>query len=353
MSLYAVILAGGKGERFWPKSKRKRPKQLIRLISDKTMIEETFSRITRLIPKERVIIVATADIKDSIQSMFPWATADNLLVEPFPKNTAPAIGYVATKLAARDKDATMVVLPSDHYIPEVDKFLDTVKLATTIAKKGYLVTFGIVPSRPETGYGYIEVGELIDKSIYKVRSFKEKPNQKEAQRFLREKRFLWNSGMFVWQVDKILEELKIHMRELYDKLMKFKEAIGTEREDESLLNLYEEAPKTSIDYGVMERAKNVAVVKATFKWDDVGSWLALERVMKKDATGNVGIGEYVALDTKDSIIVSDDGIIATVGVKDTIIIKDENVVLVCNKGRAQDIKKLVQMLQEEKMNKYL
>jgi len=317
------------------------------------MIEETFSRVTRLVPKERVIIVATADIKDSIQNIFSWATDDNLLFEPFPKNTAPAIGYVATKLAVRDKDAIMVVLPSDHYIPEVDKFLNTVKLATTIAKKGYLVTFGIVPSRPETGYGYIEVGELIDKSVYRAKSFKEKPNQKEAQRFLREKRFLWNSGMFVWQVNKILGEIKIHIPELYDKLMRFKETIGTDKENESLLNLYEEAPKTSIDYGVMERAKNVAVVKASFKWDDVGSWLALERVMKKDDAGNIGIGEHIALDTKDSIIVSDDGIIAALGVKDAIIIKDGNVVLVCDKGRAQDIKKLVQTLEEKKMNKYL
>jgi len=353
MSVYAVILAGGKGERFWPKSKRKRPKQLIRLISDKTMIEETFSRISRFVPKERVIIVATTDIKDSIQNMFSWATDDNLLLEPFPKNTAPAIGYVATKLTVRDKDAIMLVLPSDHYIPEVDKFLNTVDLAIAIAKKGYLVTFGIVPARPETGYGYIEVGELIDKSVYRVKNFKEKPNQKEAQRFLREKRFLWNSGMFVWQVDRILEEIKIHMPELYDKLVRFKETIGTEKENESLLNLYEEAPKTSIDYGVMERAKNVAVVKASFKWDDVGSWLALERVIKKDNAGNIGIGEYIALDTKDSIIVSDNGIIATLGVKDAVIIKDENIVLVCDKRRTQDIRKLVQMLREKKKNKYL
>jgi len=275
------------------------------------------------------------------------------LFEPFPKNTAPAIGYVAAKLSVRDKDAIMLVLPSDHYIPEVDKFLNMVELATTIVKKGYLVTFGIVPTRPETGYGYIEVGELIDKSVYRAKSFKEKPNQKEAQRFLREKRFLWNSGMFVWQVNKILEEIKIHMPKLYDNLMRFKEAIGTDKENENLLNLYEEAPKTSIDYGVMERAKDVAVVKASFKWDDVGSWLALERVMKKDNAGNIGVGEYIALDTKDSIIVSDDGIIATLGVKDAVIIKDENSVLVCDKGRTQDIKKLVQTLEEKKKNKYL
>jgi len=267
MSVYAVILAGGKGERFWPKSKRKRPKQLIRLISNKTMIEETFSRISRFVPKERIIIVATADLKNIIQNILTWATDDNLLFEPFPRNTAPAIGYVATELAVRDKDAIMVVLPSDHYIPEVDKFLHTVKLAITIAKKGYLVTFGIVPTRPETGYGYIELGELIDKNVYRVKSFKEKPNQKEAQRFVREKRFLWNSGMFVWQVDKILEEIKIHMPEFYNKLMRFKDTIDTQEEGDSLLNLYEQAPKTSIDYGVMERAKNVAVVKASFKWE--------------------------------------------------------------------------------------
>lgn len=340
--VYGIILAGGKGERFWPCSTKKHPKQLIPITSSKPMLMETINRIEPLIPENRIIIVAGKELNPLIRKL---VSNTKRLLEPFGRNTACAIGYAATSLKESD---VMVVLPADHWIPNSREFLNTLEQAIEIANQGWLVTFGITPSRAETGYGYLELGNKIANLTYKVKSFKEKPNQKEAQDFIRAGKFLWNSGMFVWRVDKILQAFSIAMPDLYDNLIKLK------KKEASLTELYNKSPNISIDYGVMEKVQNVAVIKASFQWDDVGSWNALERLHTPDKNNNVKIGLTNTLDTRDCIIVSTNGAIATLGVSDLVIVQSENVMFVCDKHKISEIKSLVHKLQEDKnFEKYL
>lgn len=340
--IYGIIIAGGRGERFWPQSRIGRPKQLLPITSDKPMVVETIDRILPLIPMERIVIVTGKELRKPLTKMLPET---KLLLEPFGRNTACAIGYAAINLEPSD---VMVVLPADHYITERNKFLQTLQKGVEIAQQGWLVTFGIIPTRAETGYGYIELGEKIDRDVYQAKSFKEKPNQKQAQRFVREKRYLWNSGMFMWTQKSIMEAFKSCMPELYKSLISFKE------KKISLLELYKRAPNISIDYGVMERASQVSVIVSNFLWDDVGSWLALERTHKKDKYGNIKIGAHKGLATKNCVIVSDKGLIATLGVSNLVIVHSDDAVFICDKREARDIKKLVRELSQEKeFKKYL
>ena len=340
--VYGVILAGGRGERFWPKSKKKYPKQLLPIVSDQPMILETVERVSSLIPRNRIIIVAGKEHGAPIKKIVPGAT---LLLEPFGRNTACAIAYAAVSINQED---LMLVLPADHYIPDKDLFLKTLEKAIKVARKGRLVTFGVVPTRAETGYGYIEFGDEITKDVYEVKSFKEKPNQMQAQKFIREGRFLWNSGVFVWSSKKILSEIEKSMPEFHKELLNFKAGRI------SLLKLYRKAPNISIDYAVMEKTQDVAVIKSDFAWDDVGSWLALERVYKADSNGNIKIGLHKGMRTRDCIMVSDKGIITTLGTSNLIIIRHKDAVFVCDKKVAGDIKKLVHQLSQDKnFKKYL
>ncbi|MDI6839841.1 MAG: sugar phosphate nucleotidyltransferase [bacterium] len=340
--VYGVILAGGRGERFWPESRRKHPKQLLPIVSSQPMLLETVDRILPLIPIDRIIIVAGKELKSSIKKLLPNAC---LLLEPFGRNTGCAIGYATINLNPAD---IMVVLPADHYIPDRGKFLQALDVAIKFAKKGWLTTFGIVPTRAETGYGYIEIGNKIDINVYEAKGFKEKPNQKQAQSFVREKRFLWNSGMFIWTQKNILNAFRTHMPELYQDLLNFR------AKKISLLTLYRRASNISIDYGVMEKATNVAVVRSNFIWDDIGSWLALERLYKADKYGNIKAGLHKGLGTRNCIVVSDKGAIATIGISNLIIVKSKDAVFVCDKHRVGDIKELVRELsQDKKFTKYL
>jgi mannose-1-phosphate guanylyltransferase len=340
--IYGVILAGGKGERFWPYSTVASPKQLLPVISDRPMIVETIERIATFIPRDKIIIVTGKELTKPIKKILPQI---KLLSEPFGRNTACAIAYASIKMKPND---IMVVLPADHYIPDKDLFLQTLKRAIKVAEKGYLTTFGIVPTRAETGYGYIELGDELSNEVYKVNSFTEKPNQKEAYRFLREGRFLWNSGMFVWRQDVILSEFKAHMPELYDNLEKYM------LNQIPLIKLYEEAPNISIDYGVLEKSQNVAVVKSQFLWDDIGEWTALERIYEPDSNGNIKKGAFKGRRTKNCLIMCDKGIIATIGVSNLIIVRNGNKVFVCDKRKVGEIKKLLyQISQDKSLKKYL
>ncbi len=341
MMEHAVIIAGGRGERFWPRSRIDHPKQLLCLFSEKPMILETVERIEKLIPRERIWIVALKEQEEGIRKA---VSGVNFIFEPEGRNTAPAIGYAAVHLSDED---IMVVLPSDHYIGTVDKFLTCVKEAINLAEKGFLVTFGIVPTRPETGYGYIEVGKKLTDKSYKVASFKEKPNFRQAQEFLKSGKYLWNSGMFVWKVKVILSEIKKYLPDLYSGLMEIKKGGDP-------IKFYPKFPKISIDYGVMERSDRVAVIRADFSWDDVGSWTSLERIYDKDEDGNIKLGDAVLLDTRDTIVYSSDGIIATLGVNNLIVIRSGDAVLVCDKSKAQEVKRIVSELsKQEKFRKYL
>lgn len=343
--IYAIILGGGRGERFWPKSTISSPKQLLPIISETPMLKETVERISVLVSKENVIIVTPKNLESSIKQQDTSPRRASLLLEPFGRNTAPAIGYAA--ISIENPDSIMIVLPADHFIPNQQKFIRTMKSGIKIAEMGYLVTFGIVPSRPETGYGYIEAGDRLNAMAYKVKSFKEKPNQKRAQEFIKQENFFWNSGMFIWKVSSILDAIRQHMPEIYKGLLEIKKKKRTPDE------VYTDFPNISIDYGVMEKADNVVVIKGDFIWDDVGNWLALERFKDKDRQGNVVEGNLINIDTHDSIIVSDKGLIGTLGIKDCIIVKSGDAILICAKHRAQEVKKLVHKIQERGFERYI
>jgi mannose-1-phosphate guanylyltransferase len=357
MMTYALILAGGRGERFWPLSRRSMPKQLQPIVGERSMLEETVNRISPLTRRDRILIVTTRLLKKRITALFRDFPPENLLFEPMGKNTALAIGYAAICLQVRHPRAKMVVLPADHHIQDGPKFLNAVKVALDVAQSKLLVTFGIIPDRPETEYGYIRLGKVIhsedDVEVYSARAFTEKPNRKRARAFLDSGNYLWNSGIFVWRVDTILEAMREQMPQLHERLMRFRDS--EERADGvmSLNRLYKESDSISIDYGVMENAFNVAVVKADFRWDDVGSWSALHRLKAKDEAGNIVVGEHLGEDTRESIIFSGSGLVGTLGVSDLIIVRTENVTLVAKKSRYADVRRLVDKLYEnEDLKKY-
>ncbi len=349
--IYAIILAGGKGERFWPKSRENRPKQLLSLVAEKTMVEETIERILPTVPLENVVIVTTSELGNTMRSLLPGIKKSNLLLEPIGRNTAVAIAYTASCLHRRDPDSVMVCLPADHYIKERAKFVASIERAISVAKDNWLVTFGITPTRPDTGYGYIEVGEEIENGVSKVKSFKEKPTKKKALEFLKAKRFLWNSGMFVWKTETIIDEIKKHAPYIAEKLFNNDvQQLGREE----LSDIYDSLPAISIDYAVMERSQKTAVLKGDFIWDDVGSWLSLERLLGKDENGNTIVGEVFLKDSSNCILSNDRGITALFGVSDLVVVNTENVLFVCKKSHIDRIKKFIEeMGEDERFKKYL
>lgn len=357
MTLYGVILAGGRGERFWPESRRLKPKQLLTITGEHSLLETTLERVRSNVPFENLLVVTTDDLHLPIRQLLPRLPERNLLFEPMGKNTAVALAYAACIIERRDPRAVMVVLPSDHAMPEKEKFLSTLAIAVTVAQKDFLVTFGIVPNRPETGYGYIEVSDELlyggEIPVYRASAFKEKPNLKLARSFVKSGRYLWNSGMFVWKVRAIMRAFEECMPSLHAGISKLKKALNSERWEAAVSEFYSEAENISIDYGVMERAENVAVVRADFRWDDVGSWSALERLQQEGEEGNVVSGEFVGIDTKDCVVYSKDGLVATIGVDNLVIIRMNDATLVCRKERAQDVKKLVSLLSDKGFEKYL
>ncbi|KPL00803.1 MAG: hypothetical protein AMJ91_03290 [candidate division Zixibacteria bacterium SM23_73_3] len=357
---YAVILAGGKGERFWPLSRTQHPKQLLHLISKKTMLQETIDRIRDFIPVERTKVVAGENIKKAILKHVDYLKEENLIVEPDMKNTCAAIGLAAFHLQKIDPDATMVVLSSDHMIKPREKLVNILETGTKLAGQGeYLITVGITPNRAETAYGYIEFEELYDTFddilVYQIKEFKEKPNRIVAQQYYYDRKHLWNSGMFIWTVSTIIEALKKHMPQMYKELKSYSQHLGTESEDAAKEELYQRLENISIDFAVLEKAENALVIKADLVWDDVGSWLALERIKEKDRDHNVIVGKAHAINTYETTMVNDsDGIIATLGVSDLVIVKTDNIFFVAHKTKVQDVKELLsEFIQDKELEKYL
>ncbi|UCG43702.1 MAG: mannose-1-phosphate guanylyltransferase [candidate division WOR-3 bacterium] len=348
--LYAVIMCGGKGERFWPKSRRTSPKQFIRLFGDRSLTRQTSDRMLKLCPVERQVFIAPAEYERVMREQVKTRKA-NLILEPVGRNTAPAIGVAAAYLAARDTDASMVVLPADHLITKHAKLLACVRLAAKLAQQGLLVTFGIPPSRPDTGYGYIKVGDrLTSKGIqaFRVLGFREKPDPRTARRYVKAGSYLWNSGMFVWRVDVIFSAFERYMPEFHSSLLRLRDAVGTKSEKRVLNKVYRDAPSISVDYAIMEKAGNIAAVRATFDWDDVGSWLALARHMKQDKVGNVVRGTCVGKDMRGCIVDADSGLLAVLGCRDLVIVRSGEAVLVAHKDRLDDIKALVKLVGESR-----
>ncbi|HSG28642.1 MAG TPA: mannose-1-phosphate guanylyltransferase, partial [Candidatus Krumholzibacterium sp.] len=360
-NVYAVIMAGGVGSRFWPRSTERTPKQLLEIVNKGTMIQNTVSRISSVIDPSKILVVTNKVQKPLVARQLPQIPVENIIVEPIGRNTAPCIGLAALFIRRMDPDAVMVVLPADHLMADEEEFRRVLSLAIWVAYESQrLITIGIHPTRPETGYGYIQVVDEDDgtnpyfsRGVHKVKTFAEKPNRETAQRFLDSGDFLWNSGMFVWKVDVILGEIGRSLPELHQQLVTIEGAIGTDRVDQAIDKGYRMIRGISIDYGVMEKAREVYVLRGEFGWSDVGSWDEVYRISGKDADGNSVSGKAVLHGTKNSLVYADDKVIAAVDVEDLIIIASENSILVCKRGRSQDVKEVVDYLRRKQMTEFL
>lgn len=355
--LHAVILCGGRGERFWPRSRRFLPKQFLALFGGRTLLQDTSRRIAPLCPVGRQLFVASRGMAKTVRRQ-ARVSEEQVLVEPVGRNTAPAIGLAAAHLVARDPDAVMVVLPADHHISRLRQFQAAVRLAARSAQDGSLVTFGVPPTRPDTGYGYIRVGDRVAGrgalTVHRVAEFCEKPDLATARRYLKTGEFLWNSGMFVWRADAILDALRKFLPKLSADLRAYTRAVGTAKQVKALERVYERAESVSIDYAVMEKAKNVVALRAGFGWDDVGSWLALERHLKADRDGNSVAGLVAAQSSGNCIVDSDCGVVALLGVRDLVVVRSGDAVLVASRDKLPELKRLLKRMAEEpKTREYL
>lgn len=358
MTLVAVIMAGGKGERFWPKSRRKTPKQFMKLFGDQTMLQQTVRRISPLIPLERVYVVTGEEYAETVRGQLPGLPETNLILEPEGRDTAPCIGLAALFVERAHPDAVMAVLPADHVIKKEKDFLRLLESAAEVARKEHgLMTMGITPTRPETGYGYIQVGSLHStvnsNPTYVVRRFCEKPDLDTAKRFLESKEYLWNSGMFVWEVSTIRDMIRQYLPRLHDGLEIIRTALGRLSFRDTVRARFVAFDRISIDYGVMEKAERVYVLPGDIGWDDVGSWTALERVTAADEDGNIISGKAIAIDTRNCTLDSPDKLVVTLGVEDLVIVDTPDVLLICRKDQAQAIKRAVNRLREEGLEAHL
>lgn len=347
---YAVVMAGGKGERFWPLSRAGSPKQFLKILSDKTLLEDTLERTAALAPLERTLVVAGEVFKKQILEKVPPLSEKNLLLEPEGKNTGPAIALAAVHLAKKDPEAVMMVLPSDHFIHPKERLARILSAAAETAKAGdFLITLGIVPTRAETGYGYIEMGEKAKEAdgvaIYKVARFKEKPTRTLAQEYYLDRKHFWNSGMFVWSAASILKALEHHQPEMHQHLKGYSETIGTVKEPEARKKLFAALEPVSIDVAVLEKADNVLTIPSDFTWDDVGSFLALERVRKRDRENNLCLGPSLTVSSYETTVINEgDGVVVVFGVSDLVVVKSGGLVLVAHKTRVADLKEVTEKL---------
>lgn len=356
MKLTALIMAGGRGERFWPKSRKNMPKQFLELTDDgKTMIQLTVERILQLVDEEDIYIATNKDYKHLVREQLPSIPEENILCEPEGKNTAPCIGMGAAYISNKYEDAVMIVLPSDHLIKYNKMFVDVLKDAVDIAEKNRnLVTIGITPTYPETGYGYIKFSsDICEDRGYIVDRFVEKPSFEVAKEYLTTEEYLWNSGMFVWKVSSILNCIREIMPKMYFGLMNIKESIGTDKENDILKIEFSKFESQSIDYGIMEKANGIFVVPGTFGWDDVGSWNAVSRIRKTNEFGNVVSGNVITIDTKNCIIEGSSKLVATVGIDNLIIVDTKDSMLICDKRSSGDIKKVLENLKICNRNEYI
>lgn len=380
-NIHAVILAGGSGTRFWPLSRETYPKQMLQIVGEDSLLRETIKRIHGFVPPKNIWIVTTEDkaqdIRFHIEALGPLFKEIQFISEPMGRNTAPAIGLAAIELNHLFPESIMIVMPSDHAIPDRKRFLKDLKWAIQGAEKDYLVTFGIKPIRPETGYGYIKIGKSSKtemKGLLKADRFFEKPDLKTAKRYLSHGSYFWNSGIFVFKTSKILSEIHKHLPALY-KTLKAIEGIlfkpdGLKKPDrpekldkpsipQSAIRspqwstLYSKLEPISIDYGVMERSHDVLMVPATFRWSDLGSWAALDEIIKKDKTGNILRGNTIDIGSQDSTVFAGSRLVATIGLKDTVVVDTPDATLVTPKEKVQEVRKVVEVLKQTNREEHL
>src|ERR1700704_304893 len=351
-SLYALILAGGSGERFWPLSRRARPKQLLRLVAEQTLLEQAVARLQGLIAPERLLILTNVDQEAAVRELLPQVPKENIVAEPAKRDTAAAVALGAGWVAARDHSATMIVLPADHVIDDTAAFQKTLTAAAAAAEEtGALVTIGIKPTWACPGFGYIEQGEAVrlrnsepETGVHRVVRFREKPNADLAEAFLRSGNFRWNAGMFVWSVPSVLSEFNRHTPELASFISQLR---ARDNFKKTLSERFSGLPRISFDYAIMEKADRVLVVEAAFDWDDVGSWRAVSKYFKNDAEGNAANCEITSLESTNNLVFNSDGTsIALLGVHNLIIVRTPDAVLICHRHQAEKIKNLVGKLPE-------
>ena len=358
MKRYAVIMAGGHGERFWPESRSHKPKQFLTLLGNRSLIQQSFDRIHDFMPPEQILVVVGQEHLALAKEQLPTLPAENFLVEPEGRNTAPCIGLAAIHIRKRDPGSVMLVFPADHLIQgQTDFHLCLEKGFEWAADSDYLVTIGIMPSRPETGYGYMEREEAaIDQKlppVFPVRRFVEKPDVEKAREYVQSGHYYWNSGIFIWKADLILDRMQAHLPELYQGLLQIESTVGTEQESIVMNSVFPGLPRISIDYGILERSDRILMVQGDFGWDDLGSWASLADHSASDEQGMVIKGDYVGLDNSDCLVHGRDGLIAVLGVNDLVIVQAGDVILVCDKNRTQEVKDLVSLSKEKYREKYL
>jgi len=356
--MYAVIMAGGKGTRFWPRSREKKPKQLLNIVGRRSMLQQTIARIGNLLPLENVLVVAGEVHGEELRRQLAEIPARNIFLEPVGRNTAACIGLAALIVQHRDPSAVMIVLPADHLIADEELFLSTLRAAVATARKqSALITLGIRPRSPETGYGYIEAGDQVDKAqehkIYKVSSFHEKPDIERAKDYLEQGNFFWNSGMFVWQAEAIMAEMKNYLPGLYTDLHRLKPFLDTDGLNHEINHIYPDLESISIDYGVMEKADNVLMIPADFGWNDLGTWASMAQIWPKDDQSNAHQGEIMAMDSRGNIVLSQEKLCVLFGVDDLIVVDAGDALLVCPVNRAQDIGKILDTMKQQGMEQYL
>lgn len=359
--MYAVIMAGGVGSRFWPKSREKNPKQLLEIVGEGTMIQNTVKRIAPLIEEKNIFIVTNKVQRTAICKQLPQIPQENIIVEPVGRNTAPCIGLAALYIERLNPKGVMVVLPADHIIENENEFRRVLTVASQVSLiSSGLVTIGIKPSHPETGYGYIQTKDKSEETVpinmdgvFEVKTFAEKPNLATAIKFVESGDFYWNSGMFVWRADVILSEIQKSLPELHTHLIQLQPSIGTPMFESNLEEMYGMIRSISIDYGVMEKSDCVHVIKGDFGWNDLGSWDEVARISPKDELGNTLKGKTLTVNSKNTYIQAGEKLIATVGVHDLIIIDTPDALLICRKDSSQEVKEVVDQIKRKQMNDYL
>ena len=357
--MYAAIIAGGSGTRLWPKSRQNKPKQFQSLYSESTMLQDTVSRLEPLIPRDNIFIIANQAHEDIIREQLPWLNAGNFVGEPVGRDTAPAVGVIATLIHHNDPDAIILVSPADHVILKEKTFRRQLEVAEHIASEGSnVVTIGIKPTAPETGYGYIQMSEnhrqIDDVDVHEVISFKEKPDHKTAEEYISSWHYVWNSGMFVWSAKTVLDLFRNHAPDIHKLLVRYDGVIGKPEESKVFDQIYDEFPRISVDYAILEHARNIFVIPASIGWSDLGSWASLHEVKESDEHGNVVVGEHIGLDTHNCLIHTHPGrLITTIGIDNMIIVDAGDALLILPQGRSQDIKHLLDELKREGKTGYL
>lgn len=348
--IYGLILAGGKGSRLYPLSRADQPKQFLKLFNDKSFLVNTVDRIIPIIDRDNIYVVTNMDYREKVKDELIGIREENIFVEPANKETATCIGLSAVRLLKQDANAVMVVLPSDHYIQGEKNYIDTLSQAIEMAnKRRCIVTLGIEPNRPETGYGYIEMGERTTGNIatYKIARFTEKPNSEVAKDFLLKGTYLWNSGMFIFRADVILREIEKYLPKLHKPLMEIYKSLGEENEEEVIKEQYDLIDGISIDFGVMQKTRKAYVIKCDFNWDDMGSFGALSRLLNTYRNNNISKNVYID-ECENCSIFGDKNLIIGFGIKDLVVVDAGDVILVMDKNKDQEIKHLLNKLNENK-----